>query len=111
MMRRRKKQMERLRVKILEDRRNGLTYKRIESKRGVSSRTIRSVIKKGDPKRSCGVSAVTDPEMLNNHHPDRKNRPKDTEFFAQIITQRKLVNSNEKEPRKRKLMRRFKILR
>ncbi len=81
-MRRRTKQMERLKVKILEDRGNGLTYKQIEAKRGVSSRTIRNVIKKGDPKRSCGVCAVTDPEMLNNHHPDRKNRPKETKVLC-----------------------------
>lgn len=77
-MRRKKKQMESLKVKVLEDRRDGLTYKQIENKRGVSSRTIANLLKGGDPQRFCGVCAETNPEKLEEHHIDRVNRPNET---------------------------------
>jgi len=77
-MRRRTEQAKKLRVKILEDRRNGLTYDEIEQNRGVSSRTIANLVKGKDPKRFCGMCAETDPQKLEEHHPDRENYPKVT---------------------------------
>ena len=50
-MRRRKELMDKLRVKILQDRKYGLTYEQIQRKRGVSSRTIANLLKDGDPSK------------------------------------------------------------
>jgi len=74
-MRRRKEVMDKLRVKILEDRKAGLTYEQIQRKRGVSSRTIAKLVKGKDPKRFCQMCGETDPEKLEEHHPDKVNRP------------------------------------
>jgi len=74
-MRRRTELAKKLRVKILGDRRNGLTYEEIQRNRGVSSRTIANLVKGKDPKRFCGMCAETDPQKLEEHHPDRENYP------------------------------------
>ena len=77
-MRRRKEQATKLRVKILQDRKNGLTYEQIQRTRGVSSRTIANLVKGEDPKRFCEQCGETDPEKLEQHHPDKLNHPNDT---------------------------------
>ena len=77
-MRRRKEQAAKLRVKILEDRKNGLTYEDIQRKRGVSSRTVANLVKGKDPKRFCQQCGETDPEKLEEHHPDSVNFPNKT---------------------------------
>ena len=74
-MRRRREQATKLRVKILEDRKAGLTYEEIERKRGVSSRTIANLVKGKDPKKYCNECGETDPEKLQEHHPDKVNDP------------------------------------
>ena len=63
-MRRKKELMDKLRVKILQDRQNGLTYEQIQRKRGVSSRTIANLVKGKDPQRFCQRCGETDPEKL-----------------------------------------------
>jgi len=77
-MRRRKEQAMKLRVKILQDRKDGLTYEEIQRSRGASSRTIANLVKGKDPKRFCEQCGETDPEKLEQHHPDKVNRPNDT---------------------------------
>lgn len=74
-MRRRNEIARKLRVKILEDRRDGLRYSDIERKRGVSSRTIANLVKGKDPKRFCQMCGETEPEKLEEHHPDKVNDP------------------------------------
>ena len=74
-MRRKKELMDKLRVKILQDRQNGLTYEQIQRKRGVSSRTIANLVKGKDPQRFCQMCGETDPEKLEEHHPDKVNHP------------------------------------
>lgn len=74
-MRRRTELAKKLRVKILGDKRNGLTYEEIQRNRGVSSRTIANLVKGKDLKRFCGMCAETDPQKLEEHHPDRENYP------------------------------------
>jgi len=74
-VRRRNELMDKLRVKILQDRKDGLTYAQIEHKRGVSSRTIADLVKDGDPQRFCQQCGETDPEKLEEHHTNRVNRP------------------------------------
>jgi len=77
-MRRRKDQAAKMRVKILQDRKTGLTYGEIQRKRGVSSRTIANLVKGKDPKRFCEQCGETDPEKLEEHHPDKVNYPNKT---------------------------------
>jgi phage terminase large subunit GpA-like protein len=77
-MRRRTELAKKLRVKIMGDRRNGLTYEEIQQKRGVSSRTIADLVKGTDLRRFCQQCGETDPEKLEMHHPDRTNFPDDT---------------------------------
>lgn len=77
-MRRRKKHMKKLRVKIIEDTKNGLTYDEIQRKRGVSSRTVANLVKGKDLKRFCKMCGETDPQKLDEHHPDKANRPNET---------------------------------
>lgn len=77
-MRRRSELMNKLRVKILQDWKNGLTYKKIERKRGVSSRTIANLVGGKDLKRFCQHCGETDAEKLEEHHADRMNRPNET---------------------------------
>ncbi len=74
-MRRRREQAAKLKVKILEDRKAGLTYEEIQRKRGASSRTIADLIKGNDPKKFCQQCGETDPEKLQEHHPDKVNDP------------------------------------
>ena len=74
-MRRRTELARQMRVRILEDRRNGWTYDEIEGKRKVSSRTIANLVQGKDPKRFCGMCAETDPQKLEEHHLDRENYP------------------------------------
>lgn len=81
-MRRRSELMNKLRVKILQDWKNGLTYEKIERKRGVSSRTIANLVKGKDLKRFCQYCGETDPEKLEEHHPDRANRPNETKTLC-----------------------------
>ena len=77
-MRRRKGQAANLRVKILQDREDGLTYEEIQRRRGASSRTIANLVKGKDPKRFCEQCGETDPERLEEHHPDKVNSPNET---------------------------------
>ena len=91
-MRRRNELMDKLRVKILQDRKNGLTYAQIERKRGVSSRTIADLVKDGDPKRFCQQCGEATPEKLEEHHTDRVNRPNYTITLC--------ANCHSKETRK-----------
>ena len=103
-MRRRKKQATKLRVKILQDRKGGLTYEEIQRKRGVSSRTIANLVKEKDPKRFCEQCAETDPEKLEEHHPDKANSPNRTvtlcaSCHAKVTReqQRKVMREKKKE--------------
>jgi len=77
-MRRRNELMDKLRVKILQDRRDGLTSEQIQARRGASSRTIANLVKGKDPRRFCIRCGETDPQKLEQHHPDRVNRPNET---------------------------------
>lgn len=103
-MRRRKKQATKLRVKILQDRKGGLTYEEIQRKRGVSSRTIANLLKGKDPKRFCEQCGETDPEKLEEHHPDKVNYPNKTvtlcaSCHAKVTRerQRKVTREKKKE--------------
>lgn len=77
-MRRRKKEIEKVRVKILEAKRAGLTYEEIKKKTGASSRTIANLVKGKDLSRFCTSCGETDAQKLEEHHPDKANRPNQT---------------------------------
>ena len=77
-MRRRKKEVEKLRVKILEEKRAGCTYEEIQKKTGASSRTIANLVKGKDLSRFCTICGETDTQKLDEHHADKANRPNQT---------------------------------
>ena len=77
-MRRRNELMDKLRVKILQDRKDGLTYGQIQTKRGASSRTIANLVKGRDPRRFCTRCGETDPQKLEGHHPNKVDHPNET---------------------------------
>ncbi len=82
-MRRRKEEARRIRVKILQYRKDGMTYREIEQKAGASSATIARILNGvEDPKRFCKICGETDPEKLEEHHPDRTNQPGVTETLC-----------------------------
>lgn len=103
-MRRRSELAKKLRVKILEDRRNGLTYEEIQRKRGVSSRTVANLVKGKDPKRFCQICGETNPEKLEEHHPDRTNYPNQTvtlcaSCHAKVTREEQKKRNREKQNR------------
>lgn len=63
-MRKRKKEAEKLRVKILEGKRAGLIYEKIHQQTGASSRTIANLVKGKDISRFCTNCGQTDTEKL-----------------------------------------------
>jgi len=74
-MRRKNEQIKKLRVKVIEDRKNGFTYEDIRKKRGVSPSTIAKWTQGKDLKRYCKLCGETDPEKLEEHHPDKERFP------------------------------------
>jgi len=74
-MRRKKELMNKLKVNILEDKKNGLTYEEIRNKRGASPSTISKLTKGKDLSRFCQKCGETDPQKLEEHHPDKEHQP------------------------------------
>jgi len=74
-MRKRKELMNKLRVNILEDKKNGLTYEEIRKKRGASPSTISKLTKGKDLSRFCQKCGETDPQKLEEHHLDKEHQP------------------------------------
>jgi|GEM_PF-1069673 len=77
-MRRRKKHMEKLKLKVIEDKRNGLTYEEIRTKRGVSPSTISQLTKGKNLSKFCKMCGENDPKKLEEHHPDKEQYPNHT---------------------------------
>ena len=77
-MRRKDEQMKKLRVKVIEDIKNSLTYEEIRKKRGVSPSTISKWTKGKDLKRYCKSCGETDPKKLEKHHPNKNESPEHT---------------------------------
>lgn len=100
-MRRRTELARKLRVKVLEDRQNGLTYEQIQQRRGVSSRTIAELVKGKDLKRFCQHCGETDPEKLETHHPDRVNSP--TERITMCASCHSKVTREQQRKRNREI--------
>ena len=78
MMRRKKDEVKKLRVKVIEDIKGGLTYEEIRRKRGVSPSTIAKWTKGKDLKRYCHECGETDPNKLEKHHPNKQESPEHT---------------------------------
>ncbi len=77
-MRRKKQQVKKLRVNVIEDVKNGLTYEEIRRKRGVSPSSIAKWTKGKDLKRYCHECGENDPKKLEKHHPNRQESPEHT---------------------------------
>lgn len=74
-MRRPKEKIKKLRKKVVEMRAQGATYEEIRRKCGVSPSTISKWVKGRDLKKYCKICGETDPLKLEEHHPDKINRP------------------------------------
>ncbi|TKJ46993.1 hypothetical protein CEE34_06075 [Candidatus Aerophobetes bacterium Ae_b3a] len=77
-MRRKNGQIKKLKLKVIEDRKNGLTYEDIRKKRGVCPSTVSQWTKGKDLKRYCKLCGETDPEKLEEHHPNKEKSPEYT---------------------------------
>jgi len=81
-MRRKNSGAKKLKLKILEARKNGMKYEEIRRKYGVSPNMISNLVKGkclAKYRVKCGETA---PEKLEEHHPDRVNRPTETEVLC-----------------------------
>ncbi|MEM5830858.1 MAG: helix-turn-helix domain-containing protein [candidate division WOR-3 bacterium] len=73
-MRRTEKEIKKLRLKIIELKKEGKSYEEIRRKTGASPNTIAKVLK-GFSGRYCINCGETNPDVLHEHHPDKENRP------------------------------------
>lgn len=73
-MRRTKKEIKKLRLKIIELKKEGKDYEDIRRITGASPNTISKVLK-GFTGRYCQKCGETNPEVLEEHHPDKENKP------------------------------------
>ncbi|HPP29446.1 MAG TPA: hypothetical protein PLE69_00795 [bacterium] len=73
-MRRTAKEMKKLRLKIIEMKKEGKSYEEIRRTTSASPNTIARILK-GFTGRYCVMCGETNPDVLHEHHPDRKNRP------------------------------------
>jgi len=62
----------------VEARKRGMTYEEIRRKYGVSVNTISKLVKGKSLVRYCAKCGETNPEKLQEHHPDSVNRPSET---------------------------------
>ncbi|MBN1446267.1 MAG: hypothetical protein JW957_09230 [Candidatus Omnitrophica bacterium] len=76
-MRRTQKDMKKLRLKIIDLSKQGNSYEVIRKKTGASPGTISKVLK-GFTGRYCHKCGITNAEVLEEHHPDKINRPDET---------------------------------
>lgn len=74
-MRRPSRSSKRIRLKILEARKNGMAYEEIRRKYGVSLNTISKLVKGKSLLRYCSKCGETNPGKLEERHPDRANLP------------------------------------
>lgn len=81
-MRRKNSAAKKLKLKILEAKKNGMTYEEIRRKYGVSPNTISSLVKGKSLAKYCMKCGETAPEKLEDHHPDRVNYPTETEVLC-----------------------------
>lgn len=73
-MRRTEKEIKKLRLKIIELKKEGKSYEEIRRRTGASPNTIAKVLK-GFTGRYCINCGETNPDVLHEHHPDKENRP------------------------------------
>ncbi len=77
-MGRKNERVKKLRVKVIEDTKSGLTHEEVRRKRGVSPSTIAKWTKGKDLKRYCHECGETDPKKLEKHHSNKKESPEHT---------------------------------
>jgi len=81
-MRRSSRAAKELRLKIIEATKDGMTYEEIRRKYHVSPNTISKLVKGKSLNRYCAKCGETDPAKLEQHHPDKVNRPADTQTLC-----------------------------
>ncbi|MCX8083021.1 MAG: helix-turn-helix domain-containing protein [bacterium] len=73
-MRRTKKEIKKLRIKIIKLREEGKSYEEIRRRTGASPNTISDILQRFTGKY-CVNCGETNSNVLHEHHPDKENRP------------------------------------
>ena len=99
-MRRTEKEIRKLRLKIIELKRDGKTYEEIRRITSASPSTIAKILKNFNG-RYCVKCGETNPEVLEEHHPDKENYPDYTITLCanchEQITREQLRQKNKKQ--------------
>ena len=76
-MRRTSKSSKKTKLKIVEGKKNGMTYEEIRRKYGVSLNSISKLVKGKSLLRYCRNCGETTPEKLEEHHPHGRDYSRD----------------------------------
>jgi hypothetical protein len=106
-MRRTKEGMKKLRIKIIKLKEKGLTVEEIRRRTGASPNTICKILK-GFKGRYCQKCGETNPEVLEQHHPDKINRPDFTITLCanchEEITRKQARERNKKKENEKNIL-------
>jgi hypothetical protein len=106
-MRRTKEGMKKLRIKIIKLKEKGLTVEGIRRRTGASPNTICKILK-GFKGRYCQKCGETNPEVLEQHHPDKINRPDFTITLCanchEEITRKQARERNKKKENEKNIL-------
>jgi predicted transcriptional regulator len=86
-MRRTEKEIRKLRLKIIELKKDGKTYEEIRRTTGASPSTIAKILKNFNG-RYCVKCGETNPDVLEEHRPDKETYPITRSRYARIVTNR-----------------------
>jgi len=99
-MRRTEQDMKKVRLRIIELRKDGLDYEEIRRKTGASPNTISKILKNFNG-RYCLECGATDPQVLEQHHPDKLARPNETICLCSnchsVVTRQQMRDMREKK--------------
>ena len=100
-MRRTEEGMKKVRLRIIDLKKEGLGYEAIRRKTGASPNTIAGVVK-NFAGRYCHDCGETDVKVLEEHHPDKANQPGFTVTFCanchERVTRKQMRDMTEKKP-------------
>jgi Fic family protein len=106
-MRRTKEGMKKLRIKIIKLKEKGLTVEEIRRRTGASPNTICKILK-GFKGKYCQKCGETNPEVLEQHHPDKINRPDFTITLCanchEEITRKQARERNKKKENEKNIL-------
>ena len=72
------RRLKRRRLKLIEARKEGVTFSELQRKFGVSPNYLSKLFKGKDINKYCEHCGENDPKVLERHHPDKANNPEYT---------------------------------